>query len=217
MNRTNNDKDIIIVGTGGFAKEIVFLLSRIGQYHLVGFIDDDDKKQRKSLFGKPILGKTDFLLDIQRKTAIVIGIGDPNSRQNIFEVVRNNNNLIFPNLIDPMAIIGLDVQMGIGNIFMVNTTFTASINIGNFNMINIFSTIGHDVTIGDFNSIFPSVNISGNVKIDNNNMIGVGSKIIQGVTIGENNTIGAGSVVIRSIGNNTKQVGVPTREIESWD
>ena len=58
---------------------------------------------------------------------------------------------------------GINVQLGIGNILMPYTTYTADVVLGNFNMINIGSTIGHDAQIGNYNSIFPSVNISGHV------------------------------------------------------
>ncbi|HBM4375681.1 TPA: acetyltransferase, partial [Enterococcus faecium] len=47
--------------------------------------------------------------------------------------------------------------------------------------------------------------------------IGVGTKIIQNLRIGNMNIIGAGSVVIKNINNNTKNVGVPTKVIERWD
>ena len=211
MPQTNK---IIIVGTGGFAKEITFLLSRLEDYELVGYVDDNKDKLGDFLLGKPIIGDSDYLLDLNEGYQVAIGIADPQIKKRLCEKLQAGPLLKFPNLIDPSVLIGLDIKMGIGNIIMANTSFTSSIELGNFNMINIGSTIGHDVRMGNYNSLFPSVNVSGYVNIKDRVSIGVGSKIIQEVTIENDAIIGAGSVVIRDIANNTKNVGVPTRVIE---
>lgn len=210
-------KNIIIVGTGGFAKEITFLLSRIENYQLIGYVDDNSDLYGKTILGYKVLGNTDYLLSLREEYSVVIGVADPKDKKNIYNKLKSNLNLKFPNLIDPSALIGLEVEMGFGNVIMANTTFTSSILLGNFNMINIATTIGHDVEIGNYNSLFPNVNVSGNVKIESKTSIGVGSKIIQGVVVKESSVVGAGSVVIRDIDSKTKNVGVPTRAIERWE
>ncbi|MBO0448180.1 acetyltransferase [Enterococcus sp. MJM12] len=211
------NRKIIIVGTGGFAKEVTFLLSRIENYQLLGYVDDNSDLHGNVILDYPVIGNTDYLLSLDEEWAIAIGIANPQAKKNIYKKLRTKSNLIFPNLIDPSALFGLEIEMGIGNIIMANTTFTSSIRLGNFNMINIATTIGHDVEIGSYNSLFPSINVSGNVRIGNETSIGVGSKIIQGLAVGEASIIGAGSVVIRDIESKTKNVGVPTRVIESWE
>ncbi|WP_288227718.1 NeuD/PglB/VioB family sugar acetyltransferase [uncultured Enterococcus sp.] len=207
---------IVIVGAGGFAKESAFLVSRLSDFELIGFVDDDTTLA-PMILDKPVLGNIDSLLSYSDKIGVAIGIAKLAIKKEIYTKLKANPNLFFPNLIDSTALVGLEVDLGIGNILMPNITYTADISIGNFNMINISSTIGHDSIIGNFNAIYPNVNISGMVKIGDDNEIGVGSKIIQSIKIGNNNIVGAGSVVIRNITNGTKSVGVPTKIIESWD
>lgn len=214
---TQISKNIIIVGTGGFAKEITFLLSRIENYQLAGYVDDNSDLHEKTILGHKVLGNTDYLLSLSEEHSVVIGVADPKDKKSIYNKLKSNLNLKFPNLIDPSALIGLEIEMGFGNVIMANTTFTSSILLGNFNMINIATTIGHDVEIGNYNSLFPNVNVSGNVKIESKTSIGVGSKIIQGVVVKESSVVGAGSVVIRDIDSKTKNVGAPTRVIERWE
>lgn len=208
---------IIVVGAGGYAKEIAFLISRVSEYELIGFVDDNQSLLPSHILGKPVLGPISKLLTYDVEINVAIGIANPNLKRKIYNDLLKNPCLSFPNLIDPTALIGLDIKLGIGNILMANTTYTADIIIGDFNMINIGSTIGHDASIGDYNAIFPNVNVSGSVGIGDENEIGVGTKIIQGILIGNKNVFGAGSVVIRNIDNRTKNVGVPTKTIESWD
>lgn len=207
----------IIVGAGGFGKEIAFLLQSISRYELIGFVDDSLKMQNQELLGKPVLETIDSLIELEEETVIFMGIASPDIKEKIYQKINKNNKLIFPNLVAPSALVGINVQLGIGNILMPYTTYTADVVLGNFNMINIGSTIGHDAQIGNYNSIFPSVNISGHVILGDKNEIGVGTKIIQNLRIGNMNIIGAGSVVIKNINNNTKNVGVPTKVIERWD
>ncbi|OJG51616.1 acetyltransferase [Enterococcus hirae] len=207
--------DAIIVGAGGFGKEIAFLLQQQNEYQWVGFVDDR-KSEQSDVLGKPVIGKIADLLQVKTPMAVFLGIAAPTVKENIYEQLRQNPHLLFPNLFAPSALIGLNVQLGIGNILMPYTTYTADISIGDFNMINIGSTIGHDSIIGSYNAIFPNVNISGAVTLGDKNELGVGTKIIQERSIGDGNIIGAGSVVIRDIPHHSKWVGVPAKIIERW-
>lgn len=209
---------IFIVGAGGFGKEVAFLLEAFEEYELVGFIDDLIDHLPNIICGKPVLGNLSYLEAYNKEYIhVVIAIASPTVREQVYFKLSKNPFLIFPNIISNTALIGINVEMGVGNICMPYTTYTADIKIGNFNMINIHSTIGHDVTMGSFNSIFPNVNISGNNIIGGKNQIGVGTKTIQNIFIGNETIIGAGSTVIRNIESKTKNVGTPTTIIESWD
>ncbi|EEV38219.1 sialic acid O-acetyltransferase NeuD family sugar O-acyltransferase [Enterococcus casseliflavus EC20] len=208
---------MIIVGAGGFAKEVIFLIERNLNYKIKGIVDDNFGKISSNLFDYPILGSTKYLNQVNEITGIVISIANPKAKEKIYHNCKQNKNLFYPNIIDNSALVGKDVNFGFGNIIMPYTTFSASISIGNFNMINIHSTIGHDTEVKDFNSIYPSTNISGNSSIGYGNEFGVGTKVIQNIKVGNQNIIGAGSIIIRDIANKQKVVGNPAKTIESWD
>ncbi|MCF1675853.1 MAG: acetyltransferase [Tetragenococcus koreensis] len=208
---------IIIVGAGGFGKEVAFSIDRLQEYNVIGFVDDNYQNISERVYGKPVIGTLKLLQGYTKEINVVIAIADPISREVVYEKLKSNKFITFPNIIDSTAILGHNIQLGIGNILMANTTYTSDIEIGDFNMLNIASTVGHDSKVGSFNSIFPAVNVSGNVEIGNKNQFGVGTKVIQNLIIGDNNILGAGSVVIKNIHSCSKFVGVPSKEIESWD
>lgn len=216
-NERRNRVDAIIVGAGGFGKEIAFLLQQQNEFQWIGFVDDHKSEQSELILGKPVIGKIADLLQAKTQMVVFLGIAASSVKENIYEQLRQNPHLLFPNLCAPSALIGLNVQLGIGNILMPYTTYTADISIGDFNMINIGSTIGHDSVIGSYNAIFPNVNISGKVTLGDKNELGVGTKVIQERSIGDGNIIGAGSVVIKDIPNHSKWVGVPAKIIERWN
>ncbi|WP_348921978.1 NeuD/PglB/VioB family sugar acetyltransferase [Enterococcus rotai] len=204
-------KDIVIVGAGGHGKEVAFLINKLPDYNLIGFYDDD--KVGEIICNVPVISKISELKAMTSPISVVLGIAKPRIKQEIVKTLILNSNIIFPNLIDPRAELGINIVLGIGNVIMTNTTFTADINLGDFNMLNIGSTVGHDVKIGSYNSIYPSVNISGGVTIFDGSELGVGAKVIQGIEIGESAIVGAGSVVIKDVKNYEKVVGVPAKKI----
>ncbi|HFF8699437.1 TPA: sialic acid O-acetyltransferase NeuD family sugar O-acyltransferase, partial [Enterococcus faecium] len=71
----------IIVGAGGFGKEIAFLLESFSRYELIGFVDDSLKMQNQELVGKTVLGTIDSLLELEEETAIFLGIASPDIKE----------------------------------------------------------------------------------------------------------------------------------------
>lgn len=208
--------DIFIIGAGGFGREVAFLIERINistaQYKNIYFIDDNSEIG-SYVNGYKVIGNIKYLIEHKETAEVVIAIGSAKVRKQIIDMLNRNQSIIYPNIIDPSAIIN-EMNIGKGNIICANNIFTTNYEIGDFNIINLSCTVGHDVKIRDFVTIYPGVNISGNVGIDSNTEIGTGTKIIQGIKIGENTIIGAGSVVIRDVQANSLYVGVPAKKIK---
>lgn len=70
------------------------------------------------------------------------------------------------------------------------------------------------VFLDKYNDFIPS---HGKVTIGNNVWFGENVTVLKGVTIGDNCIIGAGSIVTRSIPDNSVAVGIPCRVISSID
>ena len=210
-------ENILIIGAGGFGREVEWLINRINnsnnnQWNLIGYVDDNIQKGT-AITKLKVVYNTDELLKLEEKTNVVIAIGNAKVRKLIYNKIKENKNLSFPNLVDPSAIIG-EVDMGIGNIICAGTIATVNIKINNFNIINLDCTIGHDDVLTDFITVYPSVNISGNTTINEVVEIGTGTQIIQGKNICSNVIIGAGAVVVKDIAEEGTYVGIPVKKIE---
>lgn len=212
-------KPIYIFGTGGFAKEVYFLIKEINEksklYEIAGFIDIEPTISELTIDSQIFSVITEEYFFASSKTQNVcfaIGIGNPKTIKSIQEKYSTYD---FPNLIHP-NVIGLfsTISMGFGNIITAGCIFTVDISIGSFNVFNLNSTIGHDTIIGNCNVINPGVNISGGVYIGDNNLFGTNSAILQYLKIGQNNVIGAGAMVNSCIENNKISVGVPAKIIK---
>ena len=215
-------KDIAIIGAGGLAKEVAFLINEINkqkkQWNIIGFIDCSEKNIGKKLNGISIIGTDDWLISQRKSINIVFGIGDPSLRRTLSSDCIKNKFINLPNLIHPNVIGDWNnISLGIGNVICAGNSLTTSINIGSFNYINLSCTIAHDSVIGDNNVINPAVNISGGVEMENEILIGTGSKILQYLHICSNCVIGSGSVVTKIISKPGTYFGIPAKRMFSFD
>lgn len=208
---------IIIVGAGGFGREVKMLIDQINhnhkKYELIGFVDDSLKKGT-IINGIEVIGSTEELNLINFHVNLVIAIGNPLVKKKIIESI-NSDFFDFPTLIHPSVFIGNDnVYIGKGCIICAGCLITVNIEIQDFIILNLMCTVGHDTKIGSYSSFMPSVNISGDVEINDCVYVGTGAKIINQLTIGESAIIGAGAVVIKSIPANCTALGMPARPIK---
>mgnify|MGYP005802652687 FL=1 len=124
---------------------------------------------------------------------------------------------------------GKNIHIGNNVIINMNCTFVDNkeITIGNYVLISSnvqIYTSSHPV-LPQERLIFKNTKGTGSffktfalpVKIQDNVWIGGGCIILPGVTIGKNSVIGAGSVVTRSIPENSVAVGNPCRVIRQFD
>ena len=206
-------RDIVIIGAGGFGKEVAWLIEQINRvektWNLIGFVDDN-KPVGSDINGALILGPIDWLND--KKYAVVCSISDPSIRYKVVKAQETTQNE-FVNLIHPKVEWSDSVTVGTGTLICEGAKFTVNISIGSHVIIYHDSVICHDAVISDFCTILPSVNISGNVFVDTKSTLGTGSKVIQNLKIGSNVMVGAGSVVIRDVEDDFKVVGVPAKRI----
>lgn len=205
---------IVIVGVGGFGREVAWLIERINSvkptWELVGFVDDNKALMGDNISGYPVVGDSEWLNNQPDDMYTVCAIGSSNIRK---KVIQKLSNVKFATLIDPKVEMSNTVEIGEGTIICAGTVLTIDVSLGNHVIINLNCTIGHDVTIRDYVTIYPSVNVSGNTYIQKNVEIGTGSQIIQGLEIGRNTIVGAGSVVVRDIPEFCTAVGSPAKPI----
>lgn len=210
-------KNIVIIGAGGFGREVQWLLERINekekQWNILGYIDDG-VTVGTIVDGLPVLGDITYLRETKEPLAVVCAVGSSKTRKKIIDKIIDNENLEFPNVVDPSVQMSKRICMGTGNIICAGNILTVDIKIGNFNIINLDCTVGHDVVLHSYVTVYPSVNISGCVEAGNETELGTGSHIIQGIHIGDDTIIGAGSVVIRNMPSYCTAVGNPAKPIK---
>ena len=209
--------DIVIVGAGGLGKDVQWLLERINEigetWNILGYVDDGI--EAGSLVDDlPILGTIDYLLQYEETLAVVVAVASAKVRRHIIGKLEQNDKLVFPNVVDPSALLSKRIKMGKGNVVLAGNILSVDIQLGDYCIFNADCTIGHDVVMGSYVTVYPSANISGCVEIGHETEIGTGCHIIQGIKVGSSTIVGAGAVVIRELPSCCTAVGNPARPVK---
>lgn len=211
-------KNIIIIGAGGFAREVALLIEDINkeknEWILLGNIEEYTLNIGKDLNGVKVLGTFDWVSkNYHDELYYVCGVGNPYLKER-FSKTAEGYGLIPATLIHPNVIISKYNDIGEGCIICAGCIITVNAKLGKHVIVNLDSTIGHDSIIGDYSTILPGVHISGNVNIGDKCDIGTGAAIIPKVNIGCKSIIGAGAVVLKDIPDSCTAVGVPAKIIK---
>ncbi|MGD0649948.1 MAG: acetyltransferase [Verrucomicrobiia bacterium] len=212
-------KDLVIVGNGGLAKEVAFLVEEVNRaapvWRLRGFVASQSELVGKQHLDYPILGTDEWLEQQQEDLAVVVAIGKPAVLRTIHERMRRNRHLLFPNLIHPQVVGDWRrIQLGEGNIILNAASMTTAIRMQSLNVINPGCTVAHDCMLGSYNLISPGANLSGNVTLGDRVLVGTGAQVLQGLRIGDDVVIGAGAVVTKDLPEPGVYMGAPARRRE---
>lgn len=209
-------KRIAIVGAGGNAREMAWLLEDINEqttceddrYSLVGFLVSDPS--RGGAYDSPSLGGIAWL-EANDVDALAMGIGNPTLRSKVAaELKQLFPYLAWPPLIHPsVRFQRSSVSFGEGAVVCAGTTVTVNAQIGDFSHIGIGCTISHEAVIGNGCALYPGGTISGGTVLGNGVLVGTGARILQYLRVGDGARVGAGAVVTKDVEPYTTVVGVP--------
>lgn len=208
-------KDILIIGTSGFASEVTEYILDNGDYKIKGYFDISEIEYKKYQYKAPFLGNENEF-NFTSKDNVVIAIADYKLRNKIYlELKKKGVN--FPNIFHKSCFISSSSSIDKSSILCPFVTITSNVTIGKNFQANIYSYIAHDCTIGNNVTFAPSVKCNGNVVIEDNVYIGTGVIIHQGKTnkplkIGKGAVIAAGAVVTKSVPADKVMFGNPAIE-----
>lgn len=207
-------QNVIIFGASGHGSVVLDCLEKEAKYNVIGFVDSFKEKGTK-INGYQVLGSEfdlPFLINRFNIVGGIIAIGDNWIRKKIADrIIKVVPNFSFVNAIHPEAVIGKDVLLGCGNVFMPGAIVNANSIIHDFCIVNTNSSLGHDGIMDSYSSLAPSVCAGGNLKLGRFSAISLGVNIVNGIEIGQHTVIGAGSLVVDHFGDNVIAYGSPAR------
>lgn len=213
---------IVVVGSGGMAREAVVWARRSGR-NVFGLLDTDASRHGATVGGLEVFGGLDWLASDRARTmaaglgiGVVVAVGSPSARRRLATaIIADERDLV--TIIDPSVILGDRVAIEAGTIVCPQATLTCDIEVGSAVIVSVDASLHHDVVVGDHVFIGPGAQVSGNVTIGAGAWIGVGATIRQGITIGAGTTVGAGAAVVDDLPGDVTAVGVPARVVAEHD
>lgn len=204
-------KELIIVGYGGFGREVAWLAENCG-YSVLGFLDDGVTAGTYGAY--QVLGGVAKWAEYEQ-ACFVAAIGNPRVRKKVVAAMRRQGAPAFATLVHPSVILSRSGTIGAGTMICAGTVATVDFTIGEHVIIYTNCTVTHDDRIGDFVTIAPLAAISGNVVLGDGVEIGAGACIRQGVTMGAGSLLGMGGVLTRDAQPNQVYVGSPAKPFKA--
>jgi sugar O-acyltransferase (sialic acid O-acetyltransferase NeuD family) len=206
-----------IYGSGGLGREIFEIALRRNSvsslWSQIIFIDDFSDEG--DFFGTKRI-HFDTFFKIKSECECVIALGEPSSREKLFErLVEAKIKLTC--LIDPTAIISPSALIHDGVIICEYATIHTGVVLGCNVLIQPFCDIGHDIKVGN-HSVLSSYCVPGGGTVFGARVfVGLHAAIKESLTIGDDAVLGMGSVVFRDVSAGTTVLGNPARVTKGND
>ncbi len=148
------------------------------------------------------------------KIGFVVAIGNPYSKERV-SIHNKIKKLGFIPLtcIHPTATVSNKSLIEEGGQILAGAIISPNVKIGKSCIVNQQAVVGASTIIGEGSEIAPGALVNGEVKIGRHSWICTGSSILPRLNIGNNVIVGAGAVVIRSVKNDSKVLGIPAKEV----
>lgn len=212
---------IVLLGAGGLAREVVDIIEAGREHKVRGYVVDEQYGQPGDMiYGYPILGDFDWLWQHREDNSflVVCAVGSPALRKRMIDKTpwgeaNGSWEGAWATIVHPFGTMGWNNRIQHGVVIAAGHTWTNGIEIGAHACINLQSMIGHDARVGRYAVLHPGVRLSGNVEISEGVEIGTGAIVLPRVRVGAWSIIGAGAVVTQDVPVNVTVVGVPAKII----
>ena len=206
-------KRVLIIGAGGHAQVVADILLRMYEAGAdllpIGYLDDNPHLFGEWRLGLPILGPL-AVIDAIEHDALVIGIGDNQTRKAIYERLVACGKQ-FTVACHPSAIIARDAVIGAGTVIAARAVVNAGARIGVNVILNSGSIVEHHNCIGAHAHIAPGSTLGGGVVVGEGALIGIGATVLPQRVVGAWSVVGGGALVTSAVDDHLVVTGIPAR------
>jgi sugar O-acyltransferase (sialic acid O-acetyltransferase NeuD family) len=213
-------RNLVIIGAGGFAREVRWLASELGAtqpFRFLGYVVSDLSRLGPHDSRDEVLGDYSWLeANRGRVDALALGIGTPAARLKVSgELSSLFQEDRWPALVHPSVRFDRGTcKVGPGVLLCAGTIATVNVELQPFALVNLSCTIGHEAFIGRGCVLNPTVNISGGVRLGDGVLVGTGAQVLQYLSVGQGATVGAGAVVTKDVAPDETVVGIPAKPLK---
>jgi sugar O-acyltransferase (sialic acid O-acetyltransferase NeuD family) len=209
-------RPLLLVGSGGFARESAAAARLRPDWIVLGFCDDDPARHGTVVDGLPVLGPAELVHE-HPDAAVLLCVGSPRrpaSRAALADRLELPAER-YATLVHMAASVAPGVELGAGTILLAGVVVTSPQQVGVHVMVMPLTVLTHDDAVGDFVTLATRVALGGSVTVGRAAYLGAGSVVREDLTIGAGALVGMGSVVLHDVPPGEVWVGNPARRLRT--
>ncbi len=202
--------DIVIVGAGGFGREVYGWAKQSfakDAYQFKGFLDKDNQSLDGFNLGLSVLGSEDDYV-VQANDRFLLAVGDVDIKKKIVLKLKEKGAQ-FLTMIHPTALVIDTATIGEGVVICPFATVSGWVVLGDFVMMNMYASCGHDAKVGKYSILSPYCIVNGVGTVGEQVFLGSHSTVARLKTVGNNSKVSANSAVLQDVPPRAFVVGVP--------
>lgn len=202
--------NIVIVGAGGFGREVLQYLKDIhGHDPVKGFLDDRQTDVEPASLNQRVLGTiSDYVPEADEE--YVLAIGNPALRLDLAKQL-TERGARFINVIHPLAYVASSATIGSGCIIAPFASIGANAVLGDHVVVTFYASVAHDVRIGAGTALSPHSVANGGSSVGAAAFLGTAAVVNPGRQVGDFAKVAAASIVYRDVPERSLASGNPAK------
>ena len=208
--------DIVIVGAGGFGREVACLLDTFlpnQPFRIKGFLGKDTGTDTDCELPAELLGDP-MSYQPARSDRLVLAIGLMAARSTVMPTLQEKGGQ-FLTLTHPTAYVAPTAELGEGVLVYPFATVSNNAKLADGVKLNYYASVGHDTKLGEYCLLAPYATMNGFATLEPEVYLSTHSTVAPGVTIGRRSKLSANSAAMNDVGSNSIVFGVPGRVVKN--
>lgn len=208
-------QNIVIVGAGGFARELHEMLWDVYSpevYQFKGFLGQADAPLEPFGFAGSLLLDDPESYQPADDDRFLLAIGHMAVRRKIVETLAAKQGE-FLSFVHPQARIASTARLGQGVVIYPFAVVSNQSHVEPFVHLNYFASVGHDCQVGEYSLLAPYATLNGFVTLEAEAYISTHATVAPGKRVGQRSKISANSACMQDAAADSIVFGVPGRQV----
>ena len=200
---------VVIIGAGGFSRELLQDVLDEGRLTVRGFLDDRDPADLELPEGYALLGSIADYVPAPGE-AFVLAVGEPNTRAQIADRFFAAGGR-FETVVHPRSYVASSATIGAGSIIAPFASVGASAKVGELVQVHFYASVAHDVVVGRCTALSPYSVVNGGGRLGERVFLGTRATVNPLKAVGDGSKVTAGSVVYQDVPSGSIAMGNPAK------
>ncbi len=206
--------EIVIVGAGGFAREMQCMLPEFmgnARYRFKGFLGQDQGVASDVDISDQLLGDPEDYVP-EPEDRFLLAIGNMDARRRTFEAILPKGGR-FLTLVHPRAYVAPSAKLAEGVIIYPFAAVSNNARLEAGVKLNYYASVGHDTHLGRYCLLAPYATVNGFGILEQEVYLSTHSTVAPQVRVGMRTKLSANSAAMRDVPADSLVFGVPGRVV----